>query len=866
MNWFLKLRKRRMLESELDEEIAFHRNMRASDAAAGIVPPPFGNPTRIRESMREAWTFGWIETTLRDIAFALRGLRRNPGFAAATIGSLAVGIGVTIAIFTAADDLLFRPMPYKDADRLVMVWEANPRLATAAHNVISPGNFLDWKTRGRVFEDIAAFSEYKTNLSDGERSEQLRMQSVSANFFPLLGVRPWSGRIFTEAEDLASAHGDSLVLISYRLWQSWFGGEASAIGRRIMVNSLPRTVIGILPPDFYFRNREVDLWGPIGIDPAKPYRKTSGRYMMAVGRLRRGVGLAEAQVQMTGLARVLEIENPVFDKNWTVLLEPLRSSLVRDVRKSLLLLLGAVGLLLAVACANAASLLVARNSSRRAELAVRAALGAGPARLTRQLITESAILAVLAGTGGILLGWYALAGLVRMAPEEITRTAKISMDWQIVVFALILAAATGLVFGLVPALIASGGVAAEMKRGNRWGSANRGSARAGLVAGEIAVSVVLLAGASLLFRSLVKLTNADPGMNPDNVLTLRFSAPPARYKEPQRGVQLFRNAVDRIGKLPGVRSASAVSYLPFDGIAAGTGVTIGGRPPALPGEQPNANVRTVLPRYFETMGIPIRLGRDFTAGDNTRESPIRFIVSEGFVRKYLNGEDPLSKTISVEMDHPNPFGEIVGVVGDVSEGALGKAPEPTVYYVHAHLPYAGMTLLLRTRGDPLGLAAPVRQILHELDPAIPVADIRTMRNVLGETYARQRFSAILLAGFSISALFLAAIGIYGVLAYSVSERTREIGVRLAVGADAGRIVTMVLTEGARFVLAGLAVGMAGALGLSRLLSSLLFDTGARDPIAFTAAPAILLAVALLAGFIPARRASRLDPVLALRME
>jgi putative ABC transport system permease protein len=657
------------------------------------------------------------------------------------------------------------------------------------------------------------------------------------------------------------------VLITYRVWQSWFGGEESTIGRRIMVNSLPRTVIGILPPDFYFRNREVDLWGPLGIDPARPYRKTSGRYMMAVGRLRRGLALAEAQVQMTGLAHVLEIENPVFDKNWTVLLEPLRNSLVRDVRKSLLLLLGAVGLLLAVACANAANLLVARNSSRRAELALRAALGAGRVRLTRQLITESAILAVLAGTGGILLGWYALAGLVRIAPREITQTAKISMDWQIVLFALLLATATGLLFGLAPALIASGGgVAAEMKRGSRWGSASRGSARAWLVAGEIAVSVVLLAGASLLFRSLVKLTNADSGMNPDNVLTLRFSAPPARYKEPQPGVQLFRNAVDRIGKLPGVRSASAVSYLPFDGMAAGTGVSIGGRPPALPGEQPNATVRTVLPRYFETMGIPIRRGRDFTASDNTRESPIRFIVSEGFVRKYLNGEDPLSKTISVEMDHPNPFGAIIGVVGDVSEGALGKAPEPTVYYVHAHLTYADMTLLLRTSGDPLGLAAPVRQILHELDPAIPVADIRTMRNVLGETYARQRFSAILLAEFSISALFLAAIGIYGVLAYSVSERTREIGVRLAVGADSGSIVTMVLAEGARFVLAGLAVGMAGALALSQLLSSLLFGTGARDPVAFTAAPAILLAVALLAGFIPARWASRLDPVIALRVE
>jgi putative ABC transport system permease protein len=408
-------------------------------------------------------------------------------------------------------------------------------------------------------------------------------------------------------------------------------------------------------------------------------------------------------------------------------------------------------------------------------------------------------------------------------------------------------------------------VAPEPNRTSRWSSGHGTCSRAWLIVGEIAAAVILLAGASLLIRSLVKLQGADPGLKAANLLTFRFNLPAARYSAAQR-TQFFNKVISRIEQLPGVRSASAVSYLPFNGMAAGTSVAVGGRPPARPGEHLVATIRTVMPRYFETMGIPIRHGRDFTDQDNTPESPIRFIVNEAFVRKYLPGEEPLGKTSNAAMGQTNPFGEVVGVVGDVKEGTLAKDPEPTVYYNHAHLEYTGMTTVVRTQGDPLALAGPLCSVMRGLDATLPVADMNTMETILGETYARERFSAILLTGFSFSALLLAAIGIYGVMAYSVSERTREIGVRVAMGADTARIVTMVLGDAARFIAAGLLAGVAGALAASRFVSGLLFQTGERDPVAFTIAIAFLIAAASVAAHVPDRRAARLDPMQALCVE
>ncbi|HEY3839315.1 MAG TPA: ABC transporter permease [Bryobacteraceae bacterium] len=863
MSWFFRLRKRRHLEEDLEEELAFHHEMRASEADSDA--PPFGNQTLISERIRDEWRLPWIDDTVRDTLYALRGFRKHPGFPLTAISSLALGIAAVIAIFTAADDLLFRPLPYPDPGRLLMVWESNRQYPKDVHNVISPANYLDWKSRSHAFEDIAAFVDNRTVLFADDRAEQLRIQSVTSNLFGMLGAQPIRGRLFSADEDRASSHSDSVLLISYRLWQNRFAGDANIIGRRVMINSLPRTIIGVMPSGFYFRDREVDLWAPLGLDPAIDYRAKQGRYMRALGRLRPGVTMQQAQSEMTAIASGLEHEYPIFDLNWTVTLESLRDSLVGDTRTLLLVLLAAVGLLMAVATCNVASLLLARYASRRGEMAVRIAIGAGRARLIRQLLTESLILALIAGGLGVFLGRYALAFLVTLAPRSITETANIVIDWRIVAFATCLSGLTGILFGLAPSLAASKvELSAELSRASRGGLSHGTTLRACLTIGEIAVSIILLAGAGLLFRTLIQLQHVDPGLNPHHLMTFRFNLPAARYKSTSGRTAVFAHAMERIQNIPGVSAVSATSYLPF-GMAAGTGVVLEDKPTP-PGKQQFTTVFTVMPRYFATMGIPLHRGREFTAADNTSESPLRFIVNEAFVRTYYPNENPLGKAIEVDMDRTNPFGEIIGVVGDIPELTLSDPSSPTVYYVHAHLSYPGMVLLVRTQNDPLTVVGPVRRVMHELDPAVPVADVRSMETILGATYGRQRFGAILLGGFSLSATLLAAIGIYGLLAYSVSERTREIGVRLAIGAHPRRIVTMVLGNAARLVFAGLAIGMVGALGVSKSISGMLFETSARDPVSFAIAPALLVVVAIAAAWLPAHRASTLDPVQALRVE
>ena len=681
----------------------------------------------------------------------------------------------------------------------------------------------------------------------------------------MLGIRPLRGRLFTAAEDLPNA--PNVVLISYRLWQSWFGGDDGAVGRTVQLQSQPATIIGVMPPGFYFRNRNVDVWVALGLDPARDYRKDAGRYMMCVARVKPGVTRDRAQTQMSVIAQRLAIDYPAFNTNWKVNVEPLRDSLVSQVKTSMLVLLGAVGLLLAVACANVANLLLARYTSRRREMAVRVAIGAGRGRVVRQLITESVVLGLAGGVLGVVLARWAVIGLLALAPADLTRNIAAAVDYRIVLFVVGVPMLTGILFGLAPSLVASrADLTSGLREDSRGSVGGAGRLRAGLVAAEVALSVILLAGAGLLFRSLVGLQAVDPGLNPARLLTFRVQIPAARYRDGLPRTEFFTRALEQVGRLPGVESASAVSYLPFNGMAAGTALAIAGRPPAKPGEEPGATVRTVMPGYFRTVGIPLQRGRVFTAQDNTLDSPYRFIVNQAFVEKYLAGEEPLGQHISVEMDQNNPFGEIIGVVGNVKEGALDREPEPTVYYIHAHLVYTGMVFVVRAAADPLSLAGAIRRTIHDIDPALPVAQIRTMEAIVRETFARQTFSALLLGGFSLVSLVLAAVGIYGVLAYSVTERTREIGVRVALGADPGRILTLVLGSGMRVVLVGALLGTGGALALTGLLKSLLFGVKAHDPATFAAVPAVLIAVALAAAYLPARRASRLAPVEALKVE
>ena len=864
-------RKRRR-ELELAEELASHLQMHVDDnLRSGMSAAEawrqarlkFGGIDLAKESVREASTFMTLETTWRDLRYAVRGLRGNPGFAAAAILSLALGIGASLAIFTLADNLLLRPLPYRQPGRLMMVWEVSP--PGNHRNVVSPANYRDWKAQNKVFESMAVFREEPAAFTDGARVEELQEQLMSADLLPMLGVQPLRGRLFTAAEDLPNA--PDVALISYRLWQSWLGGDDGVIGHTVQVRSRPVTVIGVMPPGFYFRNRNVDLWEPMGLDPARDYRKLAGRYLMCVARLKPGIARDAAQAQMTTIARRLETDFPVFDTGWRVNVEPLRESLVSEVRTSILVLLGAVGLLLAVACANVANLLLARYTSRRREMAVRVAIGAGRGRVVRQLITESVTLGLAGGVLGVALARWIVLGLLKVAPADLSRNIAIEVDYRIVLFALALPMLTGILFGLAPGFVAGrGDLMRGLREDSRASVGGAGRLRAWLVAVEVALSVVLLAGAGLLFRTLVGLQGVDPGLNPARLLTFRVEIPRARYREPVQVREFFSRAMGQIGRLPGVEAASAVSYLPFNGMAAGTDLAIAGRPPAKPGEGLGATIRTVMPGYFRTMGIPLKRGRVFTDADNTLDSLYRFIVNEAFVEKYMAGEEPLGQQISVAMDFKNPFGEIIGVVGDVKEDALDQAPEPTVYYIHAHLAYAGMVFVLRTKVDPLSLAGPVRRVIHGIDAGLPVAQMRTMETVVRETFARQTFSALLLGGFSLVSLLLAAVGIYGVLAYSVTERTREIGVRVALGAEPGRILRLVLGSGMRVVLLGALVGTGGAMALTGLLKSLLYGVRAHDAVTFAAVPVVLIAVALAAAYLPARRASRLAPMDALRAE
>lgn len=859
-------------DRELAAEFESHLEMHIDDnIRAGMSPEQarrealvkFGGMEAAKESVRETSRLVWVETAVRDARYTLRGLRLNPGFATTAVLSLALGIGASVAIYTVGDNLLLRPLPYPEAQQLVMLYETNPH-RNFKHNVISPGNYFDWKTQSSSFSAIAGFVDYHVILGDGKRTEEVDAQAVSGELLPTLRVQPVRGRVFTMQEDKDDAH---VAVISYRLWQNWFGGDDAVIGRQLQVNSRPFTVVGVLPPDFYFNTRSADIWLTLGLKPAENLRKTQGRWMWAAARLKPGVSLSQARAEMSGIAQRLEIAYPEFDKGWGVDVVPLRDSFVGEVKTSLMVLLGAVTLLLCVACANVANLLLARYSARRREMAVRGALGAARGRLIRQLLTESVMLGLVGGVLGMVLAYFAVKGLVALAPRELTRSVQITFDLRIIAFAFLLSVITSIIFGLAPSLMAShGDLNRALHEDSRQSTGSGNRMRSWLVALEIACSVALLSGAGLLFRSLVGLQNVDPGLDARNVLTFRVSLPRQRYGDTPKRLEFFARATERLGQLPGVRSASAVSYLPFNGLAAGTDVQIGGRPPAKPGEALLASIRTVLPGYFRTMGIPLQRGRDFTAADNVTTTPHRFIVNETFVRKYLPGEEPIGKQIGASMNNENPLGEIVGVVGDVKEGTLDKGPEPTVYYVHSHLDYGEMVFVLRAESDPLTLAAPARRVIQELDRELPVSQVRTMETVVRQTFSRQQFSAVLLGGFSLASLLLAAIGIYGLLAYSVTQRTREIGVRVALGAEPASIIRMVVASGARMVIAGAAAGLAAALALSSLLKSLLFGIGPRDPLTFIAAPAVFVAVALIAAYLPARRAARVSPMEALRAE
>jgi putative ABC transport system permease protein len=627
LNWLVH---RSRKEADLHEEIQFHLNEEAElhrchglnrEQASRAARRDLGNVTLVEEKTRDTWTWAFLETLAQDLRYALRGFRDHPGFTITATLSLALGLGTSLAIYTVADNLLLRPLPYAQPSRLVMLWEEKPA-TQFLHGLVAQRNYFAWKERSDAFQNIAGFDTGHAVLGDGEQSEELSEITAAANLLPMLGVRPVLGRLFMESDNAPGAN--PIILISYRLWQSLFGGDRAVIGKVVRFGGRPQTIAGVLPANFYFLDRGVDVWTPLSISLAQ--NGGEGRWLSCVARLKSNVTPRQAQSELTAIERQTAIEDPGLDKDWTVAAEPLRDALVREVKPSLLVLLGAVGLLLAVACANVASLLLARYTARQREMALRASLGAGRSRVIRQLLTESVLLAFMGGAIGILLATWAVTILVYVAPKDLTQSIEIAIDSRVYLFAICLTVLTSIFFGLAPALAGSrNDLIQTLQTDNRSSLGRRGNLRSWFVAVEVALSIILLSGALLLFRSLEGLEHVNPGINAGNVLTARILLAGTQYEKTMQKVQFFQRAVQEIQQLPGVSAASAVSHLPFNGMAPGTYAVIEGRPRARPGDDFLATIRTVLPNYFRTMGIPLLNGRDFSEADNLRTR--RFVLS-----------------------------------------------------------------------------------------------------------------------------------------------------------------------------------------------------------------------------------------------
>ncbi len=810
-----------------------------------------------------------METLWQDLRLGARSLFKQPTFTIVAVVALALGIGANTAIFSVVNAVLLQSLPYRDADRLVTVWEHNKTRGNA-QNVINLGNFFDWKQQNRVFEDMATFFDTTSNLTSGGDPEEIPSQVATPNLFNILGVNPILGRNFTEDDSKQGA--PRVVALSFGLWQRRFGGDPQIIGRKLIVNGNEVTVVSVMPADFNWHvkagsmtRKIAEMWAPWQINPANLQRR--GRFAMAVARLKPGVTFEQAQAEMNVLGGQLE-RSYDFNANWGVNVVPLRTQFTGEIRLALLVLLGAVGMVLLIACANVANLLLVRAAGRQREVAVRAALGAGRWRIVRQLLTESLLLAGLGGFAGLALAWWGTDLLVSLAPPDLLNLPQVQINAAVLGFTLGISLLTGVIFGLVPAFEATRlNLTESLKEGgkNIGGSTRSHRLRNSLVIAEIALALVLLVCAGLLIRSFARLQSVDPGFNASNVLTMKVGLPGRKYDTDQKRISFFREAIAQMQALPGVESAGAVSFLPFASPHAGTLVEIEGRPKMPPGQGLGTGGIVTDLNYFRAMRIPLKRGRLYTDQEAAEMRHV-VVVNEAFARTNFPGEDPLGKRVVIYMKDDNQPCEIIGIVGDSKHMNLDAEVKPMSYWPHPELVYSGMTFVIRTQGEPTAVANAARNVIRTLDPEQPVADVRTMESLIGTSVARARFNTLLLTIFAVVALLLAGVGIYGVMAYSVAQRTHEIGVRMALGARAGDVLKLVVRRGMTLALAGVALGVIASFALTRLMETLLFNVSATDPLTFAGVPLLLVLVALLACLIPARRAAKVDPMIALRYE
>jgi putative ABC transport system permease protein len=799
---------------------------------------------------------GWWQ----DIRYGLRTLVKNPGFTAVAVGALALGIGANTAVFSVLNAVLLNPLPYPEPGRLVWLWPADARTGETVGGAISPPDFVDYRRQNTVFAHLSAFAQLDVALTGSGDAERLPAAGVSAGFFETLGVKPALGRAILPADEQTG--WPQVAILGDGLRRRRFGGDPSVLGNTVNLDGKGMTIVGVMPPGFDFP-KDVQIWQSLPFGYAE-LRVRRFHFLHVIGRLKPGVAMTLAEAQMksicTNLARLYPDSNGQYSSH----LVPLLDRMVGDLRPTLNLLTIAVVFVLLIACANVAHLLLARAAARQKEIAIRTSLGASAGRVLRQLLTESVLLSVLGGALGVLLAWWGLKILMALDPANVPRLDEVRLNGLVLAFTAALSILTGVLFGLLPALRASRPhLAGMLKEGAYGGSAGRAhrSFHNALAIAEVAIAVVLLSGAGLTIRSFQKLANVNPGFNPAHVLTARIQLPRwAPYDESA----FFGPLLDRLKALPGVESVGLISYLPLSGQNNETWFTIEGRPPISPSERPYVDIRAVSADYFQTMGIPLIQGRYFSATDNMQSAKVA-TVSRSLAEKFFPHQNPVGQHLNIDLGFPFPC-EIVGVVGDVLHRSLAESGQPVNYVPYAQRRGGVSNIAIRGRTDALALASAVKRQVRALDGDVPVFDVRTMDTLVSDSIGQSRFRTLLLVVFATVALILAAAGIYGVTSYAVTLRTHELGIRVALGAGRKELTRLVVGQGMWLALAGVAIGLAVAAGLARLVASMLFEVAPTDPVSFAAAPAILGAVVFLANYIPARRAARVDAMVALRHE